>query len=64
LPKDIRQEAVECKSMNREGLLEVRLKKDIDMMRISEIVHRPILTYDYKEYWILDGNVANTYSVT
>jgi len=30
-------------------------------MIISTMTHKPILTHDYKEYWIIDGNCVYTF---
>jgi hypothetical protein len=50
--------------MSRAGLSEQHVKKAFDLVRVSEIVGKPILTNDHKEYWVLDGKVVYLHSVT
>ena len=43
-------------------MLKQYVKKEFDLVKISNMTSRPILTNDHKEYWVIDGNVVYIYS--
>ena len=43
-------------------MLKQYVKKEFDLVKISNMTSRPILTHDHKEYWVIDGNVVYIYS--
>jgi hypothetical protein len=53
--------AIECISMSKGGLLEQCVKNEKDFMMISTMTNKPILTHDYKQYWIIDGNCVYSF---
>lgn len=43
-------------------MLKQYVKKEFDLVKISNMTSRPILTNDHKEYWVIDGSVVYIYS--
>ncbi|MGA2784260.1 MAG: hypothetical protein ABSF09_06155 [Candidatus Bathyarchaeia archaeon] len=62
MPKRFREQVIECSSITGEGLLKQYVKKEFDLVKISNMTSRPILTNDHKEYWVIDGSVVYIYS--
>lgn len=58
----LRDEAIECNAVGSaiKNMIEVELKNDSDLIRISDLTHKPIITQNHEEYWVLDGNIAYT----
>jgi hypothetical protein len=51
VPKDLQQEATECLDWKTEaGALIVSVKEEFDPVRASDILRKPILTVDCKEF--------------
>lgn len=50
-------EAIECTQLSYEGLQLVKVKDEMNMVKISKMINKPILRYG-KEYFILDVGVC------
>ena len=59
----IRNAAIECSmlSIEKDGTKTVTVKNSADLIKISELLHKPVLTRDYKTYSVVDGSVTYAY---
>ena len=63
MPKSIKNESVKLKSFKEPDTVRFRfsIENELDLIRVSEVVRKPIVTADNKTYFLWDGDVLYIY---